>query len=325
MKRRPLGATDLEVSEVGFDVRSVSADWRGKMSERDAVSLLENAHHAGITLFDTSDTDGGGYEEEALAKALGTHRHDIVIGTKFGCGIYSNEAREERPERPRDLSSEHVRYVCEQSLRRLKTDYIDLYQMHNPSLAALERDEPFETLEQLVSEGKIRYYGVAIGPGVGRFKEGEAAMRERRVRQVQVVYNILEHEPARRLFPIAEEEETGLLTRAPHASGLLDGRYAKETARENSDLQEWLERGLKKVSQLDFLTEGLKSTIGQIAVKFALAAPMVASVLPTITTMPQLRELAAAPETEDIPPELLERITELYEADFNLEPALPAS
>ena len=85
--------------------------------------------------------------------------------------------------------------------------------------------------------------------------------------------------------------------------------------------QEWLERGLKKIEQLEFLTEGLKSTIGQIAIKFSLSAPMVAAVLPTITNMPQLQEFAAAPDTEDLPPEFLDRITELYDADFNLEPA----
>lgn len=326
MKTRKLGTTDLEVSEVGFGVWSVSTGWWGKIPERDAVSLLENAHHAGITLFDTADSYGDGYGEEVLAKALGEHRHDLVIGTKFGYDIYSNEVREGHRERSQDFSPEFIRHACEESLRRLNTDYIDLYQMHNPRLATLEQDEPFEALDQLVSEGKVRNYGVAIGPDIGWFEEGEAAMRERHVRQMQIIYNILEHEPARKFFPIAEEEDTGLMTRVPHASGLLDGKYTKDTVFDSSDhrshrRQEWLERGLKKIEQLEFLTEGLKSTIGQIAIKFSLSAPMVAAVLPTITNMPQLQEFAAAPDTEDLPPEFLDRITELYDADFNLEPA----
>ena len=153
-------------------------------------------------------------------------------------------------------------------------------------------------------------------------------MRERHAPAVQIIYNILEQEPARRFFPIAEEEGTGLFTRVPHSSGLLDGTYSKDTVFDQSDhrshrRREWLEQGLKKVAALDFLTADLDSTIGQSAIKFALAAPQVASVLPNITNMPQLQEFAASPETSEIPEEFLGRLWDLHDENFYVEAGTP--
>ena len=245
MKYRSLGKTELEVSAVGFGVWTVSAGWWGRVDERDGVNLLNQALDLGISFFDTADAYGRGYGEEILAKALGKKRSDNVIGTKFGYDFHTQIGEEGRTELPQDFSSEFVRRACEQSLRRLNTDYIDLYQLHNPRMEAIESDELFETLEALVDEGKIRYYGVALGPDADRVEgveEGEAAMKERKVASVQVAYNILEQDPARRFFPIALEEGAGLLSRAPHAYGLLYGAYDNLPAPTASDHrgQAWL-------------------------------------------------------------------------------------
>ena len=129
---------------------------------------------------------------------------------------------------------------------------------------------------------------------------------------------------------MAEKEQTGFLTRVPHASGLLDGTYSKDTVFDPEDhrshrKREWLTEGLKKLAALDFLTEELGSTIGQIAIKFALAGPMVATVLPNITNTPQLEEFAAASDTEDIPAELLDRVKDLYDENFLVEEAQPST
>ena len=180
MKYRKLGKTDLDISEVGFGVWTVSTGWWGKLEERDSIALLSRAFDIGINFFDTADAYAEGYGEEILVKALGGHRRDMVIGTKFGYDFYSNETRTGHSERPQDFSPKFVRYACEQSLRRLNTDYIDLYQIHNPRMSAIESDDLFETLENLVNEGKIRYYGSAIGPDIGWFEEGEASMKERK-------------------------------------------------------------------------------------------------------------------------------------------------
>ena len=330
MNYRMLGTTNLTLSEVGFGVWTVGTNWWGKVDEQDGIDLLRKAYDLGITFFDTADAYGDGYGEEILAKALRKQRHNMVIGTKFGYDIDSNIVREGHKERPQNFTPDFIRHACESSLKRLQTDYIDLYQLHNPRLDAVDSDEVFHLLNALVKEGKIRNYGVAIGPDIGWFEEGEASMRKRNIKCLQIIYSILEQDPAVRFFPIAEEEDTGLLSRVPHASGLLDGTYTQATVFDPGDhrshrRQEWLAEGLKKLATLDFLTEELPSTIGQIAIKFALAAPKVASVLPNITSLPQLEEFAAASETEDIPQELLERVYELYQDNFYLEPSAEPS
>ena len=330
MKYRKLGPTELEVSEVGFGVWTVSTNWWGKIEEADGINLMLKAYDLGVNFFDTGDTYGEGYGEEILAKALKDQRHDIIIGTKFGYDFYSNIPREGHQERPQKFTPEFIRYACEQSLRRLNTDYIDLYQLHNPRMDTIEKDEVFETLDELTKEGKIRHYGFAIGPDIGWFEEGAAAMKERKAAVMQIIYSILEQDPARDFFPIAQEENTGLVSRVPHASGMLDGTYNKDTVFDPSDhrshrKQEWLDRSLKKVAQLDFLKENLDATIGQIAIKFVLSGTNVASVLPNITNMPQLQEFAATSETGDIPQDFLERLSELYDENFYLEPAEESS
>ena len=330
MKYRKIGATDLEVSEVGFGVWTVATNWWGKIDEREGLKLLVKAYDLGINLFDTADTYGDGYGEEILAKALEKHRNDIVLATKFGYDFYANVFREGHKERPQNFTPEFIRYACEQSLRRLNTDYIDLYQLHNPRLDAIESDEVFDTLDDLVREGKVRYYGSALGPDIGWFEEGEASMRQRKAGALQIIYSVMEQDPARDFFPIAAEENTGLLTRVPHASGLLDGTYTKDTVFSPDDhrshrRQEWLSDGLKKLAHLDSLIESTASTIGQKAIKFALSGPKVSSVLPNFTNLAQLEEFAAAPETEDIPQDLLDHIAELYDENFYLEPAVEPS
>ena len=321
MKYRQLGNTDLSVSEVGFGVWTVGTSWWGKIEEPQSINLLRQAFDLGVNFFDTGDTYGEGYGEEILAKALKQQRHDIVIGTKFGYDFYTHVVREGHQERPQKWTPGFVRYACEQSLRRLDTDYIDLYQLHNPKMDAIEDDELFDTLDELVKEGKILHYGFAIGPDIGWEEEGTAAVEYRDAQVMQIIYSILEQDPARAWFPLARERKTGLITRVPHASGMLDGTYTKDTVFEASDhrshrRQEWLNTSLAKIAHLDFLMENMDATIGQIAIKFALSEDMVASVLPNITNIPQLTEFAAASETEDIPQEFLDQLNELYDENF---------
>ncbi|MXY46772.1 MAG: aldo/keto reductase [Chloroflexi bacterium] len=324
MKYRQLGKTDLNVSEVGFGAWTVAMNWWGKIEEPQGINLMRHAFDLGINFFDTGDAYGDGYGEEIVAKALKRQRHDIIIGTKFGYDFYTPFIREGHQERPQKWTPGFIRYACEQSLRRLDTDYIDLYQLHNPKLDAIENDDLFETLEDLVNEGKILNYGFAIGPDIGWEEEGTAAIQYREAQMMQVIYSILEQDPARVWFPMAVEQQTGLITRVPHASGMLDGTYTKDTVFEASDhrshrRQEWLNTSLAKIAQLDFLTESLDATIGQIAIRFALSGGMVASVLPNITNIPQLEEFAAAAEAEEIPQEFVDRLSDLYDENFLVE------
>ena len=139
MKYRQLPGTDLELSEIGFGVWTVATNWWGNIPENEKSELLINALELGINFFDTADTYGEGYGEEILAKILGHRRHEMVIATKFGYDFYDKiTPRIGHQERPQKFDAEFVRFACEQSLRRLRTDYIDIYPVSYTHLRAHE-------------------------------------------------------------------------------------------------------------------------------------------------------------------------------------------
>ncbi len=326
MKYRQLGKSDLVLSEVGFGVWTVSTGWWGEYNAAEATRLLLQGFERGITFYDTADTYGEGRGEEVVAQAFKGHRHDIVIATKFGYDFYANSERMGHQERPHNWKPEFVRYACEQSMKRLGTDYIDLYQLHNPRMDAIESDSLFETLEQLRQAGKVRYYGVALGPAIGWRDEGLNALTRREPGALHIIHNLLEQDPGRDFIPVARERGAGILVRVPHSSGLLEGQYTLETTFDANDHRshrnrEWLTQGLKKLELLRFLTDEHDRTIGQVALKWLLMEPAIASALPNIYNQEQLAEFCAAPETPELTAEEMGRIQELYTRNFYLESA----
>jgi aryl-alcohol dehydrogenase-like predicted oxidoreductase len=325
LKYRNVGNTDIQVSAVGFGLWTISTGWWGIEDENHGLDLLRQAYDAGVTLFDTADTYGKGKGETMLAEALGGVRDKIVISTKFGYDFYNNaNEREGQKELPQDFSPDFVRFALEESLKRLGTDYIDIYQIHNPRLPAVRSDELFATLEELKTEGKIRHYGAALGPANGWEPEGLALMRERDISSLQIIYNMLEQDPGRSFISACQRDGVGLLVRVPHSSGLLEGKYTADTTFPPSDHRshrprEWLIEGLQKLEKLSFLTEAGDRTIGQAAIQFILGSPSVASVLPNIYDAEQLVEFAAAADTPEITQQELLRIAGLYERHFDLD------
>lgn len=324
MMYRNLAGTDIRVSEVGFGVWTVSTGWWGEVDERRSVELLRKAFDAGINYFDTADTYGSGLGETLLRDAFGHMRDEVVLSTKIGYDFYSHTARRGQQERPQDWSEEFIRFALDQSLKRLSTDYVDFLQLHNTKMDAVEDDALFALMDEFKSEGKIRSYGVALGPKIGWLEEGVKAMRERDVSGVQMIYNLLEQDPGRGLIEAARETDTSLIVRVPHSSGMLEGKYDENTTFGPNDHRrhrpkEWLLDGLKKVEQLGFLTESGERTLGQAALKFALASPEISSTLPNIYGEEQIEEFAAAPDTPDLTDEELARVAELYESNFGLE------
>ena len=324
MKYRRLGNTDIEVSEIGFGVWTVSTGWWGEINDERSARLLRRAYEKGINYFDTADTYGAGLGETLLADAFGGMRDEVVISTKIGYDFYNHTARRGQQERPQDWSENFIRFALEQSLKRLDTDYIDFLQLHNAKTDAIENDRLFELMEEFKREGKIRAYGVALGPKIGWLEEGVKAMRERSIDGVQMIYNLLEQDPGRGLISTARETNTSLIVRVPHSSGMLEGKYTENTTFAKNDHRrhrprEWLLDGLKKVEQLGFLTASGERTLGQAALKFVLASPEIVSALPNIYDEEQLDEFAAAPDTPDLTEEELVRVAELYENNFGLE------
>ncbi len=184
---------------------------------------------------------------------------------------------------------------------------------------AIRSDEVFAVLDEAVSAGKIGTYAVALGPAIGWREEGIEAFTTRDLGAAQIIHNLLEQDPGRELIEIAREESIGLMIRVPHSSGMLEGKYTKDTVfRENDHRRhrpkEWLTEGLRKVDQLGFLTEG--RTLGQAAIQWLLADSSVTTVLPNIYDSAQLHEFAAAPDTPPLSAAELDRVAELYASDF---------
>src|SRR3954447_1060153 len=282
MRTRNFGDTSLTCSEIGFGTWALGSTWWGKITRGEGVNLLERALDLGIMFFDTGDVYGTGANEEIVGKALaGVPRESIRISTKFGYALESGRTQHSQGERPQDWSPDHARAALERSLTRLGTDYVDLYQLHNPRMDAIERDDLFEALERLRDEGKLRHYGVALGPAIGWRDEGLRAIETRDVAAVQTVYNVLEQDPGRDFLAAAEDRGIGVLARVPTSSGLLEDKYTLETTFPPHDHRshrprEWLVDGLQKVERLRFLCAEHDLTMAQAALKFILAQRAIA-------------------------------------------------
>lgn len=326
MRYRTYPNTSVTVSEVGFGLWTTATDWWGKKSEAEATSLLHEAFDLGITLFDAADVYGNGRSEEQLAAAFGDRRERVVYATKFGYDFYNNpdKKRGER-ELPQDISSGFVRYALEQSLKRLRTDCIDIYQLHNARLSQIENDELFALLESFKAEGKIRMYGIALGPAIGWLYEGIDAVKKRNIASLQIIWNMLEQYPGNEQIKAAydAQADTGYMIRVPHSSGMLEGKYTEETVFPEGDHRRhrprsWLVNGVKKVEQLRFL-ETPERTLGQAAIQWLLNEPRVMTVLPNIYDREQLVEFAKAVDTPQLTREELDKIAGLYARNFGLE------
>jgi aryl-alcohol dehydrogenase-like predicted oxidoreductase len=326
MRYRTYPKTDITVSEVGFGLWTTSTGWWGNQTDDEAVALLREAYDLGITLFDAADTYGNGRSEEQLAAAFAGKRDKVIYSTKFGYDFYSHSGeRKGQSEIPHDFSPGYVRRALEGSLKRLQTDYIDIWQMHNAHLDQVRDDGLWELLESLRAEGKIRAYGVALGPAIGWLYEGVEAATRRNTTNIQMIWNMLEQFPGDAMLQAARDSgaDTGYQIRVPHSSGMLEGKYTLETTFPASDHRShrprsWLVNGVKKVQTLRFL-ERSNRTLGQAALQWLLAEPRVMTVLPNIYDAEQLREFAATPDTPALTPDEMLRITELAKTNFGVE------
>jgi len=303
MKQRTLGNSGIDVSEVGFGAWTISTNWWGQA--QDATLMLEKAFDCGINFYDTAPAYGDdGFGETVLAPFIDRHRDEVVITTKCGYDIHA-ERPKEHSERPHNWSTESIIAQVEESLTRLGMDSIDLLQLHNARMDAVENDDLFATLNLLKEEGKIRSYGVALGPAIGWVAEGMASLETRNIDSLQTVYNALEQEPGR-TFARHEECRAGnvsLIARVPHASDALSGKVTRDSL--NEMLASGDHRSYRvKDNMLDNLdkADAISSlwapetgrTIGQAAVSAILAEPAFACVLPTCLTTDEIEEYAKA-------------------------------
>src|SRR3954467_15257957 len=327
MRFRTYKNTDLKVSEVGFGLWTVSTGWWGNFTEGEAIALMHKAFDLGITLFDAADTYGNGLSEELIAKAFPKQRDEITIATKVGYDFVTHGESRGRGQReiPQDFSPDAIVAATDNALKRLKTDRIDLLQLHNIRMEQIGDDALWTTMEKLKTSGKIRYYGIALGPAIGWLYEGINCIRERDVTSIQHIYNMLEQHPGRAMQDAATDagKDTMFLIRVTHSSGMLEGKYTAETVfppgdHRNHRPRSWLLNGVKKVDRLRFL-ESNERTLGQAALQWLLADDRIASTLPNIYDEAQLLEFAKAPDTPRLRTDELAKIDELFADNFGVE------
>jgi aryl-alcohol dehydrogenase-like predicted oxidoreductase len=328
MEYRRIGSTDITISTIGFGVWTVGTTWWGVRDRAAGINLLRRAFDLGVSFFDTADTYNAGDAEVILREALGHERERIVIGTKFGYDIYTHPESQGQQERPHDWSPAYMRRALEGSLRRLGTDYIDIYQLHNPRLDAITNDGLWLELEKAQREGLIRHAGVALGPAfdLRQAEEGRVAL-QRHGATPQVIYNLLEQGIGAGIFDTAGRMGRSVVARVPHASGILDGTVRLDTLFEpgdhrnwrvttNARRKAWLEDGIKKLERLEFLEHG--RTIGQAALQFILHEPAVAGILPNIYDLAGLEEFATYDRAAPLTDGEYERVQALVADNFGL-------
>ncbi|MGE5061298.1 MAG: aldo/keto reductase [Betaproteobacteria bacterium] len=312
MKYRTLGKTGLRVSIVGLGTM-VHAGHFGPMKDSESLEAIETALELGVNFIDTSDAYGAGYGETLLGNAFKGKRDKIVIATKGG-NVMVGPNRGKRIFEP-----DYISRVMDESLRRLQTDYIDLYQLHNPTVEVIERGAVWEVLERAKKAGKIRHYGVSINS----MEEGTAAVKDGRAETIQVEYNLLAQEPAETFFPAAQQANIGVIARVPLKRGILTGklkqsdeqRFQGEDVRARSFKGEAFAQELAKAEQLKFLAHGPVQSLGQAAIAFCIAHPAVSVVIPGARNAEQMRENASAADVE-IPAADLDKISDLWRRNF---------
>ena len=315
MNYRRLGETELTVSEIGFPMRPLATDDYGHVTEQDALNLLSRAFDMGITYYDAADSHSEGYAERVLARALGRNRHDIVISTKAGYDFYRPTPDPDARGRSQRWTPGFIQYACEQSLRRLETDYIDLLQLHHPTPDQIEDDELFGRLDDLIQAGKIRCWGVALDARPESEETGEGAIDDRKAAALQTAFGILDQQPARRLIARAQGTPTAAIAYDPTASGAMENVAETETARSASGRARraaYDARASERAAFVNALRE-FGADVGTWAIKFALASPTVAAALPIITDYAQLIDLERITESPPMPREFYERAFAVYD------------
>lgn len=225
MKKRTLGNSGLEVSALGFGCMGLNYGYAQTIDKNQAVSLLRAAFEKGITFFDTAEFYGPFTNEELVAEALKPFRRDVVIATKFGI-------KSEAGKQVQDSSPAHIRKSVEGSLKRLQTDYIDLYYQHrvdpNTPIEAVA-----ETIQDLIKEGKIKHWGLSEA-GVQTIQRAHAVQP---VTAVQSEYSLWWRKPEVELIPVLEELGIGLVPFSPLGKGFLTGTISKDTQFEKNDFR----------------------------------------------------------------------------------------
>lgn len=316
MNYRQLGNTDMKVSELSFGTWAIGGAW-GKTDDREALRALAYAMDRGVNFFDTADVYGDGHSERLLAQATKGKEDEIYIATKFG--------RAKDHTDPNTYSLESVTKSCEDSLKRLEREAIDLFQIHCPPIEILRDGHVFEVLERLKEQGKIRYYGVSVES----VEEGLLCLKYPGVSTLQVIFNIFRQKPIQELFPQAKANNVGLLARVPLASGLLTGKFTLNQTFEEDDHRHFnrdgqafnvgetfagltFEKGVTLSQELSWIAEE-RGNMTRAALKWILEHDAISCVIPGFKNVKQVEDNLQALSVKGYSDEEMTRLTKFYQ------------
>jgi aryl-alcohol dehydrogenase-like predicted oxidoreductase len=312
MRYRQLGATGIRVSEIGFGAWGIGGNVKGAVAygptdESESRKALLQAVETGINFFDTSDFYGFGHSEEVLGKALSSVRSKVAIATKAGL----LDARGGQ-----DFSRAHLERALDASLRRLGTDYIDLYQLHGPPPDLLRRgDETMATLERFRDAGKIRAYGVSLRAP----EDGAAAVLDLGFPCLQVNFNLLDQRALDNgLFELCSRQGVGVIVRTPLVFGFLTGRYAADSSFDPADhRRRWSPQQRERWADAHRLFDSYLDAKGgetspQFALRFCLSFDCVSTAIPGMLNTEHVSENAAASDRGALPAAVRDGITGIY-------------
>jgi aryl-alcohol dehydrogenase-like predicted oxidoreductase len=307
----------MSVSTISFGAWAIGGFW-GPVDDEESMRTLHVAVDNGVNFIDTADVYGDGRSERLIARLRRERPRDTIwVATKAGRRLPQQVTE--------GYSRENLRLWVEDSLRNLQVETLDLLQLHCPPSDLYHHADVFGALDDLVSAGKLRYYGVSVET----VDEALAAMRYPNVQSIQIIFNLFRPKPAERVFPAAKEKRIGILARVPLASGLLTGKLRRDTAFAPDDHRNFnrhgemfdqgetlsgvpYELGLEAVERLRPLTPA-GATMAQMALRWILMFDAVTCAIPGARTEQQAHDNAAAAALAPLSPEVMSGAAAVYD------------
>ncbi len=316
MKYRILGKTGFKVSEVSLGTWQVGGKWGSSFDDKNADEIINKAIEKGINFIDTADVYSNGLSEKAVSRVVRKSGKRIYIATKCG--------RRLNPHTTQAYTPEVLRKFVEDSLKNMNLDTLDLIQLHCPPTEVYYRPEIFELFERLKDEGKILNLGVSVE----KVEEGLKAIEYPNVTTVQIIFNMFRQRPSELFFKEAKKKNIGIIVRVPLASGLLSGKFTKDTEFSNGDHRkgnrngEWFDRG-ETFSGVDYekgllAVEELKKVfpkeppLAAWAIRWVLMFNEVSTVIPGASRPEQVESNVVASDLRPLTQKEMKRVEEIY-------------
>jgi aryl-alcohol dehydrogenase-like predicted oxidoreductase len=297
MQKRKLGKSNLEVSAIGLGCMGMSFGYGPPKDKQDMISVIRSAVELGVTFFDTAEVYGPFTNEELVGEALAPVREQVVIATKFGFKFNSETGKQAGL----DSRPEHIKQVAEASLKRLRTNVIDLFYQHR-----VDPDVPIEdvagAVQELIQEGKVKHFGLSEA-GVQTIRRAHAVQS---VTALQSEYSLWWREPEAEIIPTLEELGIGFVPFSPLGKGFLTGKIDENTTFDSTDFRNTVPRFAPEarkanralVDLLETIAQRKKATSAQIALAWVLAQKPWIVPIPGTTKLPRLQENVAAASIE---------------------------